>query len=429
MPKNAAALTLIFLITADAWCDDWPQWRGLNRDGVWHEDGIVEKFESEQIPIKWRVPTSSGYSGPTIADGRVYVTDFVVEPEQTERVHCFDAGTGQSIWSHSYQRNYRNVGYQAGPRAAVTIVDGRAFSFGTMGDLYCFDAASGDVLWKRDLDADYQIRMPNWGMASAPLVDGDLVIIQVGGAGACLVAFDVKSGEERWKALYDKASYAAPIMIEQAGQRVMVAWTGGHVAGLNPQTGEVHWKHPLEPLRMVIATATPVVEGNRLFVSSFYDGSLMLRLSSDELAVSPVWRRRGESERITDALHSMISTPYLQGNSVFGVDSYGEFRCLDADTGDRLWESQDPVPKARWATVHMVKNGERIWMFNERGELIISRLSREGFDEISRAKLLSPTLDQLRRRDGVCWAHPAYANRHVFARNDKELVCASLAEK
>jgi hypothetical protein len=180
---------------------------------------------------------------------------------------------------------------------------------------------------------------------------------------------------------------------------------------------------------MVIAITTPVVDKDRLFVTSFYDGSLMLRLRSDKLAVERLWHRRGQNELTTDALHSIISTPYLAGDSVYGVDSYGELRCLDAATGERIWENRTATPRERWSTIHMVKNGDRMFMFNERGELVIGRLSRKGFEELSRAELLEPTRVQLARRDGVCWAHPAYANRHIFARNDKELVCASLAQE
>jgi hypothetical protein len=154
----------------------------------------------------------------------------------------------------------------------------------------------------------------------------------------------------------------------------------------------------------------------------------MLSLASDKLAVEEVWRRSGRDERNTDALHSIISTPYLEGDYVYGVDSYGEFRCLDAKTGERVWESLVPTPKSRWSTIHMVRNGQRMWMFNERGELVIATLSPDGYSEIDRAKLIEPTRVQLPQRGGVCWSHPAYAYRHVFARNDEELVCASLAQ-
>ncbi|MBX3415370.1 MAG: PQQ-like beta-propeller repeat protein [Pirellulales bacterium] len=410
--------------------DEWPQWRGPQRDGVWREDGVVEKFDVERLPLKWSVPISSGYSGPTVADGRVYVTDRVLEPAQIERVHCFDWKSGQEIWLHSYDCDYSNVGYQAGPRASVIVDDGRAYSLGTMGHLFCFDAATGKILWQHDCHAEYRIEMPIWGISASPIVVDDLVIAQIGGAeGACIVAWDKQTGEERWKALEDRASYSAPILIEQAGKQVLVCWTGDHVAGLDPKTGSVYWQHPFMPTRMVIAITTPVVDGDKLFVSSFYDGSLMLLLLPDKPAVEQIWRRLGPDENHTESLHSIISTPYLKGDYVYGVDSYGELRCLEAATGDRVWENLTATPKNRWSTIHMVENDGRIWMFNERGELIISRLTPEGFDEISRTKLLDPTTDQLARRDGVCWAHPAYAYRHVFARNDKELVCASLESK
>jgi outer membrane protein assembly factor BamB len=408
--------------------DEWPQWRGPNRDGVWNETGLIERFPGPRLELRWRVPISSGYSGPTVADQRVYVTDRVTEPEQIERVLCFDWETGRSLWTHSYSCRYEQVGYTAGPRAAVTIDEGRAFALGTMGHLHALDAATGQVIWKKDLRADYRIGVPIWGVSASPLVDGTRLIVQAGGEnGACILALDKQTGAEIWRALEDRASYSAPILIRQAGQRVLVCWTGDHVAGLDPETGRVHWKHPFAPVRMVINVPTPVVDGDRLFVSAFYDGSLMLRLAQDRLAVEPLWRRRGTSERETDSLHAMIATPYLQGDYVYGVDSYGQLRCLDAKTGDRIWEDLTAVPTERWANIHMVRNGDRMWMFNERGELLIGRLSPAGFEEISRAKLLDPTTGQLPRRDGVCWSHPAYAYRHVFARNDRELVCASLA--
>jgi outer membrane protein assembly factor BamB len=362
-----------------------------------------------------------------VAEGRVYVTDRVVEPNQVERVHCFDSKSGQPQWSHSYDCAYRDVGYTAGPRASVSVDDGRAYSLGSMGHLFCFDAASGKVLWNKDLNAEYKIRMPIWGIAASPLVENDLVIVQVGGEGACLVAFDKRNGAEAWRALADQASYSAPIMIEQAGRRVLVCWTGDSVVGMDAKTGKVHWQFPFKPAKMVINVATPVFEKNRLFFTSFYDGSLMLAVSPDKLEVESLWRRMGRDEQHTDGLHSIISTPYLESDSVYGVDSYGEFRCLDAKTGQRVWESLLPTPKSRWSTIHRVKNGPRMWMFNERGELIIATLSPQGYEELSRAKLIAPTKVQLAQRGGVCWSHPAFANRHVFARNDEELVSASLA--
>jgi len=408
--------------------DDWPQWRGPNRDGIWRETGVVEKFAAPEIPARWRAKIGPGYSGPTVADQRVYTTDRLTTPNQLERVHCFDAMSGEHLWSHTYNCKYERVEQRDGPRASVTLDQDRAYSLGTMGHLFCFDAAKGDVIWSKDLDAEYQIRMPLWGIAAAPLVEKNLVIVQIGGKdNACLVAFDKTNGQEKWRALDDQASYSAPIIIEQAGKRVLVCWTAQRIVGLDPSTGTLYWEQAFIPGRISQNIATPVFQNGCLFVSSFFDGSLLLKVHTDKLAVEKVWQRKGPSERDTDSLHCCISTAIIQGDFIYGVDSYGELRCLDLHTGDRLWENLSAVPKARWANIHIVQNADKVWMFNERGVLIIGKLSPQGFHEISRAKLINPTPGQLDQRGGVCWSHPAFAYKHVYIRNDQELLCANLA--
>jgi len=409
---------------------DWPQWRGPDRNGIWREQGIVEKFETSQFETRWQAKIANGYSGPTVANGRVYVTDRLASSTQVERVHCFDAMTGNKIWSYDYECKYERVEHRDGPRASVTIDENRAYSLGTMGHFFCFDAANGEVLWSKELNAEYNIRMPLWGIAASPLVENNLVVVQIGGKdNACIVAFDKVTGKERWRALNDSASYSAPIVIEQAGKRVLVCWTGERVVGLEPLTGKLYWQYSFPPARIGQNIATPVFKNNYLFVSSFFDGSLLLKVNPDKLSVEKVWQRRGPNERNTDSLHCCISTPVLQADYIYGVDSYGELRCLDLHTGDRIWESLDAVPKARWANIHMVRHEDKIWMFNERGELIISKLSPNGFHEISRTKLINPTQGQLSQRGGVCWSHPAFAYKHIFVRNDEKLLCVDLSAK
>ena len=429
MSRALSMIGLLVIVAVPTLGADWPQWRGPDRDGVWSEERVVERFKSATLPVKWRAEVGSGYSGPTVSGERVFLMDRVTEPVRRERVLCFDAETGRRLWSHAYDCVYERVQYEAGPRAAVTIDGGRAYSLGTMADVYCFDAQSGEVLWSHDCRKEFGARVPVWGIAGAPLVEGDLLIVQVGARDSgCLMAFDKTTGEERWRALDDSASYSAPVIIEQAGKRVLVCITGERVAGLDPMTGRLYWEHPFPPRRMVITIATPVFDGMHLMATSFYDGSLLLKVRPGRLSVEELWRRRGASERNTDALHCCISTPLILGDHIYGVDSYGELRCLDLKTGDRVWEDLTATPKARWSNIHMVRNADKIWMFNERGELIISRLTPEGFHEISRTKLIDPTTAQLSQRGGVCWSHPAFANRCIYARNDNELVCANLAK-
>ncbi len=299
-----------------------------------------------------------------------------------------------------------------------------------MGHLFCFQNKTGKVIWYKDLNDEYDIKMPTWGIAAAPLIADNKIVLSIGGRNnACVVTLNKITGEEIWRNLDDDTSYSAPILIEQFNKPVVVIWTGQRVVGLNPDNGSIYWQHGFEQKR-IISIATPVFYKNYLFVSNFYDGSMLLKLNTDKHEARKVWQRGGKNERNTDALHCCISTPLLKENFIYGVDSFGELRCLELISGNRIWEDLSAVKSDRWANIHFVQNGELTYMFNEHGELIIAKLSLKGFHEISRAKLIDPTQEQLSRNgSGVTWAHPAFAYKHVYIRNDEELVCADLTEK
>jgi outer membrane protein assembly factor BamB len=430
--RRLSFLTLLLLLCLDiskSTAEDWPQWRGPGRDGVWDETGIIESFSSSSLQPVWRAPVGSGFSGPTVAEGRVFLTDRVVEPEEQERIHCFDATSGKSLWSYPYACAYQ-VDYPLGPRASVSIDEGYAYALGTMGHMHCLEVATGKEVWKKDLKNEYQIDLPIWGIAASPLIYQDVVILHIGGVnGACVVALDKKTGTEKWRALDESASYSAPILVGQAGKKVVVCWTGRSLSGLDATDGKVLWAVPFKPSRMVLNVATPVFNKDRILVSAFYDGSLLLRLSQDKPTVEEIWRRSGKNENKTDSLHSIISTPILDGDFIYGVDSYGQFRGLNASNGDRIWENLTVVPNVRWGTIHMVRNRDRYFMFCENGDLIIARLAPSGITEVSRAKLIEPTTEMTQREVPICWSHPAFANRCVYARSDKELICVDLSAK
>ena len=356
-------------------------------------------------------------------------TDRPEKSAASERVLCVDAKNGNTIWTYSYACQYGNVGYPNGPRTSVVINDEKAYSLGTVGNLFCFDAKTGTVLWQRDLNREYQIKMPIWGIASTPLIYENRIIIPIGGSmSASIIALDKNSGKEIWRSMNDKISYSPPVLIQQAGKPVVVVWTADNLNGLDPETGKVYWKIPFS-VKMGMGISTPVRYGDYLFVSCFYSGSLLVKLSRQSITAEKIWLRVGESEYKTDALHCVINTPLIKDDCIYGVDSYGELRCLRLLTGDRLWENLSAVTKNRWANIHFIQNGEQTWMFNEHGELLITQLSPQGLKILSRAKLIEPTTGQLNRNGtGVTWSHPAFANRHVFARNDNSLICAYLGE-
>lgn len=408
--------------------EDWPQWRGADRNATIDDDRIPDALPAGQMPLLWSTPVGPGYSGPTVAGNRVYLTDRQGDDGQTyERILCLDADSGDVIWQLKYAVAY-SIGYQAsGPRASVTIDAGRAYAVGGMGMFHCLNAATGEIVWKHDLAQEYKIEMPIWGITAAPIIVDNLVIQIVAGAGpACVVAFDTATGTERWRALDEKSGYSAPILIRQGDQDVLVCWTGESVTGLDPKSGESFWSIPLPSRNMPIGVATPVVEGDKLFVSSFYDGAMLIEVDLNAPNAEKLWHRIGQDERNTDALHSMISTPVIKDGWIYGVDSYGEMRCLDMATGDRVWEDLTAVPKDRWATIHIIRNGDDEIMLNDQGELLLTTLMPEGLVIHSRSQLIPPTLQQLRRREGVVWSHPAIADGIIYARNDEKIVAAKL---
>jgi outer membrane protein assembly factor BamB len=431
-----------FLLGNALFADDWPQWLGPGRDAVWRESGIVEKFPTNGPPVRWRATIGGGYAGPVVARGRVYVADR--PPAQGagdsagpsdrgqvrhERVLCLSETDGRLLWKYEYECPY-TISYPAGPRVAPLVSGGKVYTLGAEGNLFCFDANQGKILWSRDFKKDFGIKAPAWGFAGHPLLDGQRLICLVGGPGSTAVAFDKYTGKEIWRALSaDEPGYSSPIICRAGGKRQLILWHPEAANSLDPETGEVYWSAPFKS-RAGMAIATPRRLGDCLFFTSFFNGSLMLRLESAKPAVTTAWRTLKAGENDTTHLNAVICTPFLEEGFIYGVCSYGQLRCLKMDSGERVWEtfqattSGEPV---RWANAFIVKNGNRFFLFNEKGDLIIARLSPRGYEELSRAHLLEPTGDAAGR--AVVWSHPAFASRRVYARNDKEIVCVDLAAK
>ena len=272
-------MLLVLASMAGASADDWPQWLGEGRDGVWRESGVRKNLPKDAAKVLWRTPAGLGYAGPAVADGKVYVPDFVITDGEfdgksqggqarkgLERILCLDAENGKPLWKHEYEVTY-SVSYPGGPRVTPTVLDDRLYFQGTMGHLWCLDAQDGDVIWEHDICKDYQCQPPRWGYASHPLVHGDLVYAVAGGDGQVLVAFDKKTGEEKWKALSsEEAGYCPPQILEYGGEEQLLFWYPEAVTSLNPSSGKTHWSFELKPI-YGISRMAPRMSDGKLFVS------------------------------------------------------------------------------------------------------------------------------------------------------------------
>ncbi|WP_010588525.1 PQQ-binding-like beta-propeller repeat protein [Schlesneria paludicola] len=435
---------LQFSLTSTVRGEEWPQWLGPQRDGVWRETGIVKEFPAGGPPVRWRTKIGGGYSGPAVVGKHVFVTDKqmpagITNPsdpfdrtkrQATERVLCLSDDNGAILWKHEYDCPY-TVSYPAGPRTTPVVQDGRVYTLGSEGHLFCLNEDDGTVIWSKNFRTDYgREQPPVWGYSANPLLDGDRLICLVGGKGQTVVAFHKETGKELWRALDSETEhgpgYGSPIIVEAGGRRQLIVWHPAALSSLDPETGKTFWEEPFTS-KAGMSVATPRLSRDKLLISAFYDGALLVKLDPTEPKATKVWRRQGQNERLTEALHCVISTPVIEGDFIYGVCSYGELRGLELASGNRLWSTFEATSKvsARWGSAFLVKQDDRYFLFSEQGDLIIARLSPAGYEEISRAHLLEPTGPAQRRE--VVWSHPAFAHRNVYARNDLEIISVSLA--
>jgi outer membrane protein assembly factor BamB len=418
----AAALALPMALSAALRADDWPQWRGPNRDGVCAETGLQESFPAGGLNVSWRAAVGWGFSSPVVAQGRVYLADSeLVKPKAKERLHCFDEMTGKAVWTHVYDVAYEDWAFdpsqEIGPVATPIVQNGKVYTVGRVGHLFCLDARKGEVLWRKNLDKEYQAAFAP-GMPS-PLIDGDLLILFIGGKpSACVVALHKDTGKEVWKALDESLTFSSPIVISSGGKKQLIVWTQESVTSLDPAAGTTYWRQPLRT-SSDYTVSTPVFHKDRLLI-----GGLMFQLDPDKPAATVIWP---DSRAPTRRIFSNTSTALFMGDHVFSAKSSGELICVEASSGKKIWESNKVTSQGNGASIHMTANGDSVLLYTDKGELIRAQLSPQGYREISRATVLQPTFPFGGRK--VAWSPPAYANRHIFARSGKELICASLAAK
>ena len=453
---------IVFCVIATALparADDWPQWLGPRRDGVWRETAVLGALPPGGPSVRWRAAVAGGYAGPAVADGRVYVTDWTPAPGARpapdasgrrvragrERVLCLRESDGSVLWTHEYDCPY-GIDYGSGPRATPLVEGDRVYSLGAEGHLTCLDAAGGKVHWTVRVAGGDAGPVPEWGMAAHPLIEGNAVITLSGRPDGVAAAFDKMTGRPLWTALSARGpGYCPPMAFDAAGVRQLIVWHPEAVNSLDPKTGRVYWSVPHGPVENDVSIATPRLFrdqklGDLLVVSDAWNGTTVLKLDGEggKPTAQVLWRRGGgRSAREKDVLHSLMAAPFVRDGHLYGVHNQGHLRCLDALTGDVKWESLAPTTGtdegAIWATAFLIphdsagnERNSRVFIANERGDLILADLTPAGYREVSRAKLLAPTNTDAGRP--VLWSHPAFANRSVYWRNDRELVCASLAD-
>ena len=431
---RAATIVLAILLLPVARGDEWPQWMGPRRDNVWREEGILERFPEGGPKVLWRAPVKGGYAGPAVAGGKVFVTDFSAEgnlpgdnferktARGTERILCLDEETGAVLWEHSWPVTY-TISYPAGPRCTPTVDGDRVYTLGAEGDLLCLDVAGRRVLWSKDLKKEYDTKAALWGWAGHPLVDGERLVVVAGTAKAHVVALDKTTGKELWRAgTAPEQGYSPPTIVEVGGRRQVVLMKPDGMYAVDPESGKILWETPYNADNGSIIMA-PVRMGEWLYVGGFQEKNLLVKLAADGSGVEPVWRNKAKH-----GISAVNVQPFPDGDLLYGFHEKGDLRCVQIPSGEVKWSTPGPLgdrPPST-GTAFLCRHGDRFFLFAETGDLVIAELSATGYRELDRTHLLDPTQSAFGR--GVVWSAPAYADRSVFVRNDRELVRVSLAD-
>jgi outer membrane protein assembly factor BamB len=391
--------------------EDWPQWLGPRRDNSSAEKVAPWKGA---LQVLWRKRVGEGHSSPVVADGRVFIHAKVGKNE--EEIVAFDAKSGEELWRTRYERAAFSSLFGNGPRATPAIVKDRLYAFGITGVLTCLDTKEGKKLWQVDTLQAFKAKNLFFGMACSPLVVGERVIVNIGGKGSSIVAFDCGKGEVAWTSMDDPASYSSPIVFGEGGQRQVVFLTGANVASLNPADGSVYWRFPLVD-RLMESSTTPIRTGDLLLASSITYGSIGLKLEAKDSkpVVVEAWKNK--------ELTSYFSTPVAIGaDHIYMVTgttpgpftkASADVHCIESKTGKELWK------KAKVGTYHasLMRTGDgKLLMLTDYGELVLLEANAKEYSELARAKVSGPET----------WAHPALANGRLYIRDKTEIICLQL---
>lgn len=381
--------------------DDWPQYRGPNRDGAgaapdigpWPEDGPAEV---------WRRPIGAGFASLAVKGDRLF-TSAVDQEEET--LFCLDAGTGDEVWRLAMGPEFTEE-FGDGPRSTPTVDDrGLVYALSSRAVLFAVDSRDGTVIWSRDLHRQFGGSDYDRGYSSSPLVEGELLILNVGPEDdGAVVALERTTGDVVWSSESGRSAYSSPVAVTVDGQRQIVTAIGRGVIGLDPEDGALLWEHEWKT-KYGLNIAMPVVlPDDRILLSSGYDqGAVLLEVSQDggRWSAEPSWTQR--------LFRNHFSTSIYYQDLLFGFDE-SNLKCLDAETGEPRWASRD------FGKGSLVRLGDILMVLSETGEVGLVRATGESFQELARARVL----------EGKCWTAPAVAGGRLFVRNSSEIVCLDL---
>jgi outer membrane protein assembly factor BamB len=386
--------------------DDWPQFLGPTRNGVSAETGLdAAARRKDWPPVIWERRIGQGWSGPVVAGDRLILFHRLGD---NEIVQCLGAADGKERWKFKYPTNYiDDFNFDPGPRATPLIAGKNVYTLGAEGKMHCLELATGKKVWDRALGEEYKAAKGFFGIATSPVLEGDLLLVNIGGKDAGIVALNRDTGKEVWKATRDAASYSSPVVTTIQGDRHALFLTREGIAALNPANGKVLFQKRWRSRNNAsVNAATPIVSGNEVFFSASY-GTGAILLAARNQGYEEVWSN-------DDSLSCHYGTPVSKDGYLYGFHGRQEqkaiLRCVEWKTGKVQWS------KERFGCGSMILADGKLIILSEDGELVLVEATPKGYKELARAQVLG----------SACRAQIALANGRLYARDTRKLVCLGL---
>jgi outer membrane protein assembly factor BamB len=391
-----AACAMAF-VAGLAWAQDWPQWRGPDRDGRVASFAVPAVWPRELAQV-WRASVGYGDSTPALVGERLYV---FTRQGASEITRCLDASTGRELWKDGYAAPAVSgaAASHPGPRSSPAVAEGMVVTLGVGGVLSCLDAASGRVLWRK---SDFPGGVPQFFAGSSPLVASGVCIAQVGGRGGGIAAFAMDSGAEKWRWDGDGPAYASPVLMSAGGLEMVLAQTDRYVVALAAATGRSLWQAPFQVTGIAFNAVTPIVDGQVMVYAGQGRGARAVRFerSGDGVSATEIWSNTENPVQ--------FDTPVLKGGRLYGLSQAGRFFCVDASTGRTLWT--DPTGM-RGAFGGIVDAGSALVGLTAQGYLVVFEPSDKAYTELAKYKVAATET----------YAHPVLSGNRIFVKDQESV--------
>ncbi len=402
--KIVLAVCVVVIGASCAWAQDWPQWRGPARDGKVTGFTAPQTWPQE-LKLKWTVPVGQGDATPALVGDKLYV--FTRQGEE-EVALCLDAQTGKEVWNNKYaaQAVTGAAARHPGPRSSPAVADGKVVTLGVGGVLSCLDAASGKLVWRKD---PFPKVVPRFFASFSPLIADGMVIAHLGGSGnGAIIAFDLATGNEKWRWAGEGPDYGSPVLLTVEGVKQIATPTEKSLVGIGLADGKLLWQVPFAPVKMAYNAATPIVDGQTIIYGGKGRGTKAVKIEKkgDGFVANELWSNA--------ELGVQFDTPVLRDGLLFGLSDSGNLFCINAKTGQTAWT--DTTQRDRGGFGPIVNAGSCLLALPSNSELIVFQPTDKQYSEVAKIKVA----------ETATYAHPVLAGNGIYVKDAESLALWTL---